>query len=210
MMDKMNMSSTPDPRRPYRMRLRAEAAAATAERLLAAAWANFASRPYEDVRLAEIAAEAGVTVQTLHNRFVSKDELFAGAYAWFGGQEIAEREEAPIGDVREAVAVLFRRYETHGDSIARMIAQEDRIEAIRQMTEAGRAYHRSWVERTFEPQLGELDGAERERRVVAMVVASDLVVWRLLRREIGLKQDEAEAVVVEMLLGARPGVGRGR
>src|SRR5271154_1779848 len=67
--DKMNITKTSQSKRPYRMSARADAANATAERLLEAAWRHFATRPYEQVRLREIAAEAGVTVQTLHLRF---------------------------------------------------------------------------------------------------------------------------------------------
>ena len=55
-------------KRPYRMVARAEAAEATRERLLAAAWKRFSERPFHDVRLADVAQDAGVTVQTLHAR----------------------------------------------------------------------------------------------------------------------------------------------
>ena len=50
------------------MTTRADAAVATGERLLAAAWEHFGSRPYEEVRLQDIAGDAGVTVQTLYLR----------------------------------------------------------------------------------------------------------------------------------------------
>ena len=79
------------------MSARAKAAAATRERLLAAAWQHFATHPYEDVRLQEIAAEAGVTAQTLHPQFGSKDQLLTAAYVWFGEQEITQRDTAPAG-----------------------------------------------------------------------------------------------------------------
>ena len=57
------------------MSARADAAAATGERLLAAAWNHFGTLPYEEVRLRAIAADAGVTEQTLFARFHSKDCL---------------------------------------------------------------------------------------------------------------------------------------
>jgi AcrR family transcriptional regulator len=109
--------------------------------------------PYEQVRLREIAAEAEVTVQTLHLRFHSKDELLSTAYAWFGQQEIARRPPAPAADVLQALTLLFDRYEEHGQAVLRMLSQEERIPAIKRMTDAGRAYHRHWVQTTFEPQL---------------------------------------------------------
>jgi AcrR family transcriptional regulator len=181
------------------MAARAEAAAATGERLLAAAWRHFATRPYEEVRLREVAAEAGVTAQTLHARFGSKEELFIAAYAWFGWQEKIRRAEARVGCVREAIEVLFDSYEAHGRAILRMLSQEERIPTVHQMTEAGRAYHREWVETTFAPLLRGLRGATRERRLTVLVIATDLLVWKLLRLDMRLQREQAERVVAEMV-----------
>jgi AcrR family transcriptional regulator len=181
------------------MSARAKAAAATRERLLAAAWQHFATHPYENVRLQEIATEAGVTAQTLHTQFGSKDQLLTAAYVWFGQQEIAQRDTAPAGDIQRVIEVLFDRYEVHGTAILRMLSQEDRIPAIAQMTKAGRAYHREWAARTFAPLLRGLRGASRERRLVAIIVATDLLVWKLLRQDMQLDRDSAEAIVAEMV-----------
>jgi AcrR family transcriptional regulator len=194
----MNLSSSSQ-KRPYRMAARAEAAAATGERLLAAAWRHFATRPYEEVLLREIATEAEVTAQTLHARFGSKEELFIAAYAWFGQQEISARPAVPAGDVSAAIALLFDRYEKHGQAILRMLSQEERIPTVRQMTDAGRAYHRHWAETTFAPLLRGLRGDRRDRRLTAIVVATDLLVWKLLRLDMRLPRDKAEHVVVEMI-----------
>ena len=181
------------------MSTRAEAAAATGERLLAAAWRHFATRPYEDIRLREIAADAQVTVQTLHNRFGSKDQLLTAAYRWFGQQEITQRDAAPVGRPREAIKILFDRYEAHGSAILRMLAQEERIPAIKAMTETGRAYHRVWAERTFEPLLHGLRESSRGRRLTAIVVATDLLVWKLLRDDMQLDRRDAERIMAEMV-----------
>jgi AcrR family transcriptional regulator len=198
------MSTTTPPKRPYRMTVRAEAAAATRQRLLAAAWQNFASRPYEDVRLREIAEDASVTVQTLHTSFGSKDQLLTAAYLRWGEQEITRRDTAPVGDVAKAIRMLFDHYEADGGAILRMLSQEERVPAIRQMTDAGRFYHRDWVARTFRPLLAGLRGASRARRLAAIVVASDLLVWKLLRHDMQLERAEAERTVVEMIEGSRP------
>ncbi len=196
----MNMSSSPQ-KRPYRKTVRAEAAAATGERLLAAAWRHFATRPYEEVLLREIADEAKVTAQTLHARFGSKDELFVAAYAWFGGQEMSERPATPTTDVPAAIALLFDRYEQHGQAILRMLSQEEQIPAVRQMTEAGRAYHRNWAQATFVSLLRGLRGDKRERRLTAIVIATDLLVWKILRLDIKLQREKAELVMAEMVQG---------
>jgi hypothetical protein len=71
------------------------------------------------------------------------------------------------------------------------------------MTDAGRDWHRGWVERTFAPQLAGLTGAARERRLVSLVVATDLLVWKLLRREMGLGRATAERIVIEMVTATK-------
>jgi len=181
------------------MTARADAAAATRERLLAAAWLHFATHPYEDVRLREIAAEAGVTAQTLHASFGSKDQLLTAAYLWWGQQVMAGRDAAPIGRVPEAINNLFDHYEAHGTAVLRMLSQEERVPAIRQMTDAGRAYHREWATRTFGPLLRGLRGDARQRRLTAIVVATDLLVWKLLRHDMQLDRRNAERVMAEMV-----------
>jgi AcrR family transcriptional regulator len=181
------------------MAARAEAAAETRARLLSAAWEHFASRPYEDVLVREIAADADVSAQTLHTAFGSKEQLFTAAYMWWGEQVITGREAAPVGRVEEAIANLFDAYEQHGAAVLRMLSQEERIPTVCQMTDAGRAYHRAWAEKTFAPLLHGLRGAARKRRLSAIVVATDLLVWKLLRRDMGLERGEAERIVAEMV-----------
>jgi AcrR family transcriptional regulator len=149
--------------------------------------------------LVDVAADAGVTVQTLHARFGTKDALFVATWASVMAPEGARRLRAPVGDVRAAVHILYDSYELEGDAALRLMAQEDRIPAVRKMTDAGRAWHRRWVERTFAPLVTDLSRAARERRLVALVVATDVLVWKLLRREMGLGRPTAERIVVEMI-----------
>jgi AcrR family transcriptional regulator len=182
---------------------RAEAAAATRRRILVAAWQHFSDRPYEDVRLAHIAADAGVTVQTLHARFGTKDELFVAAWRWTMSSEEARRDSAPAGDVRTAVRLIHDSYELRGDAALRLLAQEDRIPAVREMTDGGRAWHRGWVERTFTHLLAGLSGAARERRLVSMILATDLLVWKLLRRDMALDRATAERIVADMVTATK-------
>jgi len=193
------MSSISQQKRTYRMSARAAGAAATRERLLSAAWLHFASRPYEDVRLREIATDAAVSTQTLHTSFGSKQQLFTAAYMWWGQQVIAGRDAAPVGCVPEAINNLFDTYEAHGAAVLRMLSQEERIPAVRQMTDAGRAYHREWVKKTFAPLLRGLRGGMRERRLNAMVLATDLLVWKLLRQDMQVQRREAERTVADMV-----------
>ena len=198
-MTKMNKSRPSRKERAYRMTARADAAAATGERLLAAAWKHFGNRPYEEVRLREIAADARVTEQTLLARFHSKDELLTEAYRWWAMSEKSRRDAASVGRFPEAVANVFDHYEAHGTAILRMLSQEDRIPAVRYLTDRGRDYHRDWASRVFQPLLAGLRRASRERRLTAVVIATDVLVWKLLRLDMQLSRPQAEETVVEMI-----------
>src|SRR5436853_3441177 len=187
----MSPASATSPKRSYRMVARAEAAAATRERLLAAAWGQFSGRPFDDVRLTDVAREAGVSAQTLHNHFGTKDALFVAAWQWTMAPEGARRGSAAPGDVRKAIRVLYDSYDKDGDAVLRLLAQEERIPAVHEMAEAGRRWHRAWVERTFEPPS--------EERFVSLIVATDLLTWKLLRREMGLGRRDAEQIVTDMV-----------
>src|SRR3954465_1320271 len=115
----------------YRMLARADAVAATGERILAAAWARFSNGAYEQVRMGDIAADASVSEQTVYSRFGSKDQLFVAAWAWAIGPEGERRNRAPVGEVRNAVRLLYDSYEAQGDASLRPLAEEDRTPALR-------------------------------------------------------------------------------
>jgi AcrR family transcriptional regulator len=198
----MASTSAPEKRR-YRMVARAEAAAATRERLLAAAWRHFADNPFDSVRLADVATDGGVSVPTLLAHFGSKEGLFVAAWGWRVAPEGARRDNAPVGDVKTAVRVLYDSYDRDGDAVLRLLAQEERIPAVHEMAESGRRWHRGWVERTFEPLLDGLKGTRREQRLVELVVATDLLVWKLLRREMGLGRRAAEQIVINMVTASK-------
>jgi AcrR family transcriptional regulator len=194
--------SIPSTRR-YRMVARAGAAAATRGRILDAAWGRFSQLPYEEVRVADVASDADVSEPTVYSNFSTKDGLFVAAWNWGFGPEVDRRDQAAVGDVGGAVRLLYDSYEAQGDAGLQILAAETRIPAIRQMAEAGRAWHRAWVERTFAPLLKGSRGAVRERRLISLVVATDILVWKLLRREMKLDRETAERIVIEMLTATK-------
>jgi AcrR family transcriptional regulator len=191
------------PARQYRMGARAEATAATGERIVAAATELFLTRPYEEVSLEDVARHAGVTVQTLIRRFGSKEGLVAVA-AEAGSRQVREqRDEAPVGDVAGAVRNLLEHYEQWGDRVLLMLSQEDRVEPLRRITEAGRVLHRGWVERTFSPWLRNRD-KHRQQRLAQLAAVTDVYMWKLFRRDQGLSRDAAERALrdlVELITG---------
>jgi AcrR family transcriptional regulator len=186
-------------KRQYRMGVRAQRSEETAGRIRGAALERFLSQSYDDVTLSELAETARVTVPTLIAHFGRKEDLFIAASEDWGSRMVESREEAPVGDHAGAVRNLLDHYEAAGDQILHLLAEEDRFPAVRTMTDEGRKYHRKWVERVFEPSLKQLRGARREQLTVQLVVATDLLVWKLMRLDMKLSRRQTEASIVQMI-----------
>jgi AcrR family transcriptional regulator len=176
-------------KKPYSMELRAAAAEATHERILAAAGDAFLENWYDEVTLAEIARRAGVSGQTLINHFGGKEQLFAAVHERFD-REVVERRYSPEpGDVAGTVDALIEDYETTGDAVIRLLALEEKFPAVKPLLARGREGHRRWVETMFQaPKL-----------VPELVVATDVYTWKLLRRDQGLSRDETAAAIRRIL-----------
>ena len=159
------------PARPYRMAARADAAQATAARLLDAAVTRFTDTAYEDVSLEEIAQAAGVTKRTLLRRYGSGRTVCAAMDR--AARDDARRDAVPVGDVAGAVTNLVDHYERWGENRLRLLAQEDRIPVVAENVQGGRRYHWSWVEQKFAPLIGGLAGAARGR-IAALVAITDV------------------------------------
>jgi AcrR family transcriptional regulator len=188
-------------RRPYRMTARAEATAATGERILDAAEELFWSVPLDQVSLRAVARGAGVSEQTVIRRFGSRDGVLDAGAARATERVRRQRAEAPVGDVAGAVRNLVDHYEEHGHRALSLLAREEAAPIMRRFTEDGRALHREWVTRTFAPQLARHRGRDRARRTAQLVAATDVYVWKLLRLDARLSRAQVERAVVEMIEG---------
>jgi AcrR family transcriptional regulator len=181
------------------MGVRADAAAATGERILDAAVELFWEQPAEKMSLDEVARRAGVTVQTVIRRFGGREGVLAAAAARESERIQAQRDEAPVGDVVAAVAVLVAHYEQSGERVLRMLAEESRIPALSDIADAGRAVHRAWCARVFGPALAGRSGVERQRRLAQIVAVCDVYTWKLLRLDAALSRRQTELALVELL-----------
>jgi AcrR family transcriptional regulator len=184
-------------RRTYRMKVRAEATAATRDAILDAATEQFLGRWYDEVTLAGIAQQAGVSSQTVINHFGSKEGLMASVVERIG-PEAGRR--AP-GD--DPVAGVVEDYETGGDTVIRMLALEERIPALASLLEAGRAGHRAWVQEAFADRLP-TGGPEREQALALHVAATDIYVWKLLRRDMGMSREHTIEAMRRLVDGLNP------
>ncbi len=174
--------------RTYEMRARADQVAQTRQRIIAATIAVSAERPILAVSLPDIAARAGVSVQTVLRQFGSREGLFDAVERDVQGEVLAERETVP-GDIDRAVETIMAHYELRGDGVLVFLGQESWEPRAARITSFGRGLHRDWVEATFAPFLP-VDSDEREALTDLLVVATDVYTWKLLRRDRGRSVEE--------------------
>jgi len=169
--------------RSYTMRARAESTSKTRDRILDAAIALSQERLSLEIVLADVAERAGVTVQTVLRHFGSRQGLFEQAQARQIARVRAERA-TPVGDAVSAVRIIVIFYDRLGEWSLRLQAQEHSDESSRRRVELGRRLHRDWVEEVFAPQLA--GRRDREELVDLLVVSTDLLTWKILRRDGGM------------------------
>lgn len=188
--------------RTYDMTNRARAAAETTDRIVDTTERLLATASLPEVTLQAIADGAGVTVQTVLRHMGSRDGCFAAVAERVGRRIDAHRASSPPGDVDAAIAGLMQHYEADGRLILNLLAQETgQDELARHAAREGRTYHRAWVDRCFGPVLARAAGAdhasfEPDPEVVdALVAATDLYVWKLLRLDLKRSAAETRATI---------------
>jgi AcrR family transcriptional regulator len=180
------------------MSVRASSKAETERRILEAGERFFLKAPYPQVRVEDIAAAAGVSAPTVIHRFSSKETLMAAVARTGMERVLKQRGEATVGDLAGAIANLIEHYEIWGDSVMHLLSQEAAVPVIHDVTDAGRALHVEWVERTFAPWLSDA-GTARRRRLAQLVALMDVYVWKVLRRDRGLSRVDTERSMREMV-----------
>lgn len=182
------------------MQARAEGVAETRDRILEATVEAWLDVPYEQLTLDEVARRAGTTRQTVLRHFRSKPDLVVAAAEWYAPRIAASSDVAP-GDVREAVESLVFRYEVMGDATTRMLEVEKLIAEVHELLERGRDHHREWVATVFGPFLPENDDARVASTHDALYAATDVAVWKLLRRDFGRSVADTTSVIERLVRG---------
>jgi AcrR family transcriptional regulator len=185
-------------RRPYRMNVRGERAAATRTRILVAAESLFMERWLDEISLRDIAARADVALQTVVRHFGTRDALMDALSKDVQRRAELQRFTAAVGDVAGAVAAIVALMEEAGPRVLRALAQEDRVAGLRTAMDSGRATHRRWVQTVFGPLLP-ASPAIRSRRLAQLVAITDVYTWKLLRLDQGLSRAGTELALVEMI-----------
>lgn len=149
--------------------------------------------------LSAIAAEAGVSERTVLRHFGSRDGLVAAAIDEGTRRDEAERFTAPSGDVAGAIACLVSHYETVGDRILRLLAEEGADRQIDRLLADGRAIHWRWVEEKLAPLLEGRSRPEQHRRLAQLAAVCDVYTWKLMRRDGRLGRADTERSICELV-----------
>jgi AcrR family transcriptional regulator len=173
------------PTRNYTMAARAESTIETRERILDAVISLSEEKLSLEIVLADVAERSGVSVQTVLRHFGDRRGLFEEARARQVKRVRTERA-APVGDASAAVRTIVAFYERMGEWSLMLQAQEHSDELSRQTVEVARRVHREWVQEIFAPQLA--GRRDREELVDLLVVATDVLTWKILRRDGGMSR----------------------
>ncbi len=190
-------------KRAYHQEARAQQTEVTAREIITATVRLVRSvRRVSGITLEDIATEAGLTVRTILRRFRSRDGVLESALVQLRREVEAARPATPPGDVEGALDALLEHYEDIGDLNIRALEEEDQLPSLHALLELARDSHRGWLRHIFGPQLVVLSPAEREQRITALYAATDVYLWKLLRRDLKLSRKEAAATFRRLVYGA--------
>lgn len=189
--------------RPYRQSARALAAEDTGRRILEAVLRRIREQWFQEITLESVATDAGVTVQTVIRRFGSREQLLVAA-AEHLSQASFDRPKVLSGNVSQYIDALTADYESSGDFVWRLLAQEERHPELSAFLDHGRRGHRSWLDTIFRPWLENLEARAASARLDALVAATDLFLWKLVRRDMGRSVPAYKRLVSTLLDGVIP------
>lgn len=200
-------------RRPYRSRLRQQRAAETRRAVVEAARELFVANGWSATGMRDVAAAAGVALETVYSHFSSKAGLLRAVAdaAVVGDDEptaLAERPEfLAIGEGRRsarigAAARLLTAVQVRTAPVAELLRQAaGGDEEIREMLQAARERQRNDVSTALGLMVGR-DPTPSERDGVWAIVSPE--VYLLLVEEAGWTPGQYEAWIAETLDGVVP------
>lgn len=197
----MIMKLVTPPRRAYAQVARAAAAEDTARRIIEAFLDLLMNEWFDDITLDRVAVQAGIAVPTIVRRFGGRDGLLAAAMPVLSAQ-IGEQRGGATRDPAASVDRLIADYERTGDAVIRLLALAPRYPAVEQVTAFGRAQHRQWVSAAFNDSLSMIRGAARERALDALVIATDVYTWKLLRRDLQRSLEDSAKTIKGLIVAA--------
>jgi len=181
--------------RRYTKVARARSEERTRADLLDAAERAFFSASWDTTTLADIAAEAGTTKQTLLRHFGSRDGLVQAGYERAIARISEQRMAAPTDDIAGAVDNLLDHYHEVGEQ-ALMLSAALGADAMAEFAEAGRRFHHDWVDHAFGAWLSGCKPRERKQLRGALIALCDVQVWAILSRDLGYPRAQVRATLI--------------
>ena len=180
----------------YDMTKRSRQEAQTTVNIIAATEHLLTVQPLENINLKTIAHRAGTTVQTVLRHMGSRDGCLQAVARKVSERVDQQRGNSRPGNINEAINDLTKHYETDGKLILNLLKQEHSGDGFISLSiQKGRSYHRAWVKRCFSPYLS---GPDKET-VDALVAATDIYVWKLLRMDLGRSRNAVQKVITKMV-----------
>ncbi len=192
----------------YKQEARAQRTEANTQEIVQAAIDRIRSaRRLSQITLDEVAEKSGITVRTILRRFGSRDGLFEAAFQQLGTEIERARPTTTPGNTLLALRAMLAQYEHAGDLIVRALEEEDQIPLLHELLKTGRASHRAWLEQVYARHLAYVPKEDKEEVIAALYAATDVYVWKLLRRDLGLGKRDALHVMGRLANGVFDGYG---
>lgn len=181
-------------KRSYQMTTRAERVTQNDQNILDATVALWKELSIHEITLERVAERSGVTVRTILRKYNSKEGLFEACIEKDATNVQKMRATAPKGDLPAAIRILIDNYEEIGDPAIRTLAVEEELPIAKKILNNARNFHRNWCARVFEPFLPEPNSSEYETRLLAFIAATEIYLWKLLRRDLNNSYEETYQV----------------
>ena len=184
--------------RKYDSSKRKAQAEARREKILKSAAKLLAENQKDEFRLEDVAQEAGVSVQTILRAFGSKDGLLVKTleYEAPAALDFSVYSNIKIEDLDQLVTTLFKIYEKIGDLVIHALAHEHRSPEFQKSLDVGRDFHKALVSGAFGIYIHRRPLSERSVLFHALLTATDIYMWKILRRDEVLSFDASVATVV--------------
>lgn len=172
-------------KRNYTQTKRAEATAATRQRIMQSLVELWMERDLDSITLQTIAQVAQTTVQSIIRHFGSKDGLIDAVIEERASGIETTRDANRATDLDSALVALVDHYERDANAVLRTLAISHTSVAAQKVVDHGMRVHREWCGDCLDRfSIGDA-GKSSRITLDALVAATDIHVWKLLRRDLG-------------------------
>ncbi len=166
------------------MQTRTKSAEITRQKILSAVVNLWSSYAINEISLEMVAEHSGLTMRTILRKFGSREGMLTASIAHASEKILHARDLAPAGNLTKALEVLLSEYEATGDAVIRTIMLQDSLPFAKSIIQGGIQIHRDWCKRVFAPYLPSLESDSYEMELSAFVCATEIYLWKLLRRDL--------------------------